>query len=65
MFFFQSFVYDGKSGERVGQLGDPQAHKGGIYAVSTLYQRKSKLIGTNILFFHFFEFLEKCISQLY
>ncbi|XP_064599768.1 WD repeat-containing protein 1-like [Liolophura sinensis] len=29
----KAFVYDGKSGERVGELGSP-AHKGGIYAVS-------------------------------
>jgi len=30
---YQAFVYDGKTGEKVGELGDP-AHKGGIYGVS-------------------------------
>ncbi|KAF6021051.1 WDR1 [Bugula neritina] len=29
----RAFVYDGKTGEKVGELGDP-AHKGGIYGVS-------------------------------
>ena len=28
----QSFVYDGKTGEKRGELGNP-AHKGGIYGV--------------------------------
>ncbi|XP_060076955.1 WD repeat-containing protein 1-like [Ylistrum balloti] len=29
----QAFVYDGKTGDKIGQLGDP-AHSGGIYALS-------------------------------
>lgn len=28
------FIYDGKTGESIGQLGEGKAHKGGIYAVS-------------------------------
>uniref|UniRef100_A0A8D3CC72 WD repeat-containing protein 1 n=1 Tax=Scophthalmus maximus TaxID=52904 RepID=A0A8D3CC72_SCOMX len=30
----QIFIFDGKSGEHVGSLGEEKAHKGGIYAVS-------------------------------
>lgn len=30
---FQAFLYDGKSGDKKGELGNP-AHKGGIYGVS-------------------------------
>lgn len=30
----QIFLYDGKSGEKLGTLGGEKAHDGGIYAVS-------------------------------
>ncbi|KAM6979407.1 WD repeat-containing protein 1 [Aplochiton taeniatus] len=30
----QIFVYDGKTGEKIGSLGGEKAHEGGIYAVS-------------------------------
>lgn len=33
--FFQAFVYEGKTGEMIGELGTP-AHKGGIYGVSRI-----------------------------
>lgn len=38
MFFFlyQAYVYDGKTAEKVGELGSPSAHNGGIYAVSAI-----------------------------
>ena len=31
----QVFIYDGKTGEKLGSLGGDTAHSGGIYAVST------------------------------
>ena len=30
----QVFIYDGKTGEKLGSLGGDAAHSGGIYAVS-------------------------------
>uniref|UniRef100_A0A8C5LRC3 WD repeat domain 1 n=1 Tax=Leptobrachium leishanense TaxID=445787 RepID=A0A8C5LRC3_9ANUR len=30
----QIFLYDGKNGEKIGNLGDGKAHDGGIYAIS-------------------------------
>lgn len=30
----QVFIYDGKTGEKLGSLGGDVAHSGGIYAVS-------------------------------
>ena len=36
MFSTQAFLYDGKSGELKGQLGEGKTHAGGIYAVSEL-----------------------------
>lgn len=33
-FFPKIFIYDGKTGEKVGSLGGNKAHDGGIYAVS-------------------------------
>lgn len=32
----QAYVYDGKTAEKVGELGSPSAHNGGIYAVSAI-----------------------------
>lgn len=32
-YIFQAYVYEGKTGDLLGELGSP-AHKGGIYAVS-------------------------------
>ena len=37
--FFQSFLYDGKTGDLRGELGSP-AHKGGIYAVSANHMKR-------------------------
>jgi len=31
----QVFIYDGKTGEKLGSLGGDTAHAGGIYAVSS------------------------------
>lgn len=39
-FFPQAFVYDGKTAEKVGELGSPSAHNGGIYAVSKMLKDK-------------------------
>lgn len=33
-FSLKIFIYDGKTGEKVGALGGSKAHDGGIYAVS-------------------------------
>lgn len=35
-FLYQAYVYDGKTAEKVGELGSPSAHNGGIYAVSAI-----------------------------
>lgn len=37
VFFPQIFLYDGKTGEKIGSVGGEKAHEGGIYAVSLLY----------------------------
>lgn len=36
VFLYQAYVYDGKTAEKVGELGSPSAHNGGIYAVSAI-----------------------------
>lgn len=41
----QIFIYDGTTGERIGSVGGEKAHKGGIYAVSTLIP-KQKAVAT-------------------
>lgn len=35
-FFFQMFLYDSKTYEKIGQFGDP-AHDGGVYGVSVVF----------------------------
>ena len=42
-FVLQAYVYDGKNGERMLELGDP-AHKGGIYGVD--FSKDSKEVIT-------------------